>query len=462
MQKLLIQYLLNPLCHILEPLSGKWKNFLFLLGGFGILTTMFLQGAEALAIRYIFIFAANCAFLGLMVLGILPDHIHPVKWNKPLFFSWMAMAILRMVSVFTQNVDYFAEGFLLLVAWPVIFIILANADTTRLVHLMLQLIRVALLVFMVLSFLFSPITPGKYSGIFENTNSTSHFLAAISVTLVLSVLYSQNRKWILDAVLLGLAWTMNTYSSSRGGMLAAYVAIGCGLAMFLFSRIRDGGWKKMLRLLVSVAACSVFTVSLVYVFQLRLNLNLPYFHHETRQFYYADREEVWSYLGKEFAGYMGDAEYFGSDIFTDLAEDRFETDGQGLDKYSTGRISLWMSCIEKLNLTGHPTTEDQFYIAYKNKYFNTTHMVILQFAFESGIPMGAMYLLMNIFSGFAAIAYAWRNRSKPWALVPLMMTLSFGVLSVMESCGISLQFLGTFLYYGSMFPLITRGEAPKA
>ena len=66
---------------------------------------------------------------------------------------------------------------------------------------------------------------------------------------------------------------------------------------------------------------------------------------------------------------------------------------------------------------------------------------------------------MNIFSGFAAIAYAWRNRHKTWGLVPLMMTLSFGVLSVMESCGVSLQFLGTFLYYGSMFPLITRGEA---
>ena len=461
MQKYLISYLLNPLCRLVEPLSGKLRNLLFLLGGCGILTTMFLQGAEALAVRYIFIFAANCIFLALMVLGILPQKITPVRWNKPLFFSWMAMASLRMISVFTQNTNYFAEGFLLFFAWPVIFIILASADTTRLLHLILRLLRIALIAFMVLSFLFSPITPGKYSGIFENTNSTAHFLAAVSVALAAAVIFRRGRQWIADAVLLGLAWAMNTYTSSRTGLLAAYTAIGCGLVIYLIAHLRDGGWKKMLRLVVSVAACSVFTVSLVYIFQVRLVLNLPYFHHETRQFYYADRDEVWSYLGDEFAGYMGDSQYFSSEIFTDLADDRFELEGQSLDKYSTGRVSLWMSCIEKLNLTGHPSTENQFYIGYRNKYFNTTHMVILQYAFESGVPMGIVYLAMNIFSGFAAIASAWRNRTKSWALWPLMMTLSFGVLSVMESCGPSLQFMGTFLYYGSMFPLITRGEADR-
>lgn len=461
MQEYLISYLLNPLCRLVEPLSGKLRNLLFLLGGCGILTTMFLQGAEALAVRYIFIFAANCIFLALMVLGILPQKITPVRWNKPLFFSWMAMASLRMISVFTQNTNYFAEGFLLFFAWPVIFIILASADTTRLLHLILRLLRIALIAFMVLSFLFSPITPGKYSGIFENTNSTAHFLAAVSVALAAAVIFRRGRQWIADAVLLGLAWAMNTYTSSRTGLLAAYTAIGCGLVIYLIAHLRDGGWKKMLRLVVSVAACWVFTVSLVYIFQVRLVLNLPYFHHETRQFYYADRDEVWSYLGDEFAGYMRDSQYFGSEIFTDLADDRFDLEGQSLDKYSTGRVSLWMSCIEKLNLTGHPSTENQFYIGYRNKYFNTTHMVILQYAFESGVPMGILYLAMNIFSGFAAIAYAWRNRTRSWALWPLMMTLSFGVLSVMESCGPSLQFMGTFLYYGSMFPLITRGEADR-
>lgn len=459
MQKILIKYLLDPLCALTGNLSGKFKNFLFLLGGCGILTTMLLQGAEALTIRYIFIFAANCAFLGLMVLGILPDKIRPVKWNRPLFFSWMAMATLRMISAFTQNTNYFAEGFLLFIAWPVIFLILANADSTRLIHLVLRLIRIALISFVVLSFLFTPITPGKYSGIFENTNSTSHFLAAVSVALVVSILYAQSRKWIPDAILLGLAWTMNTYSSSRGGMLAATIAICCGLGLFLVTNLRNGQWKKLLRFGVSIVACWALTFSLVYIFQIRLALDLPYYHHETNRFYYAGRDEVWSYLGDEFAGYMGDSEYFGSDIFTDLADDRFDMEGQSLDKYSTGRVSLWMSCIEKLNFTGHPSTEDQFYIAYAQKTFNTTHMVILQYAFESGIPMGVMYLVMNILSGFAAIAYAWRNRTKRWGMVPLMMTLSFGVLSVMESCGVSLQFLGTFLYYGSMFPLITRGEA---
>ena len=461
MQKILIQYLLDPLCRLMEPVSGKWRNFLFLLGGCGILTTMFLQGAEALAIRYIFIFAANCIFLGLMVLGILPQKVTPVRWNKPLFFSWMAMATLRMISVFTQNTNYFAEGFLLFFAWPTIFIILANADTTRLLNLILRLIRIALFAYVVLSFLFTPITPGKYSGIFENTNSTSHFLGAVSVALAAAVIFRRGKQWIVDAILLGLAWAMNIYSSSRGGMLAAYTAIGCGLAMFLLSHLRDGQWKKIFRLGVSVLACSVLTLSLVYIFQLRLALDLPYFHHETRRFYYADRDEVWSYLGDEFAGYMGDSEYFGSDIFTDLSDDRFDMEGMTLDKYSTGRVSLWMSCVNKLNLTGHPSTEKQFYIAYAKKTFNTTHMVILQYAFESGIPMGVMYLVMNILSGIAAIAYAWRNRTKSWALWPLMMTLSFGVLSVMESCGPSLQFMGTFLYYGSMFPLITRGEADR-
>ena len=85
-------------------------------------------------------------------------------------------------------------------------------------------------------------------------------------------------------------------------------------------------------------------------------------------------------------------------------------------------------------------------------------MTILGIAYESGIFAGILYLCVNILSGLLAIAYAWKHRQEKYALMPLMVILTFGIDSVLRTTNISFNYMTTFYYYLILFPLITKGR----
>jgi hypothetical protein len=93
-------------------------------------------------------------------------------------------------------------------------------------------------------------------------------------------------------------------------------------------------------------------------------------------------------------------------------------------------------------------------ILYRN--INTTHMTMLEIAYESGIFAGILYLLLNLSSGILAIGYAWKHRKEQYALMPLMVIITFGVDSVLRTTNISFNYMTTFYYYLILFPLMVH------
>ena len=75
------------------------------------------------------------------------------------------------------------------------------------------------------------------------------------------------------------------------------------------------------------------------------------------------------------------------------------------------------------------------------------------------VMIGIFYFLLNIGSGLAAIWFAWRNRGEKFALMPLMITLGFGVLSMLGSCNVSFWYMTTLYYYLVQFPIIASCSA---
>jgi len=122
---------------------------------------------------------------------------------------------------------------------------------------------------------------------------------------------------------------------------------------------------------------------------------------------------------------------------------------------------VWKAYAKDLNLFGHESTPE-VYIPIIYKDIKSTHMTILQIAYESGIFAGVSYFVLNIASGILAIIYAVRHRSEKYALLPLLVIAAFGVLSMLMSCRVTFWYYSTLMYYFALAPLMVRDvKAPS-
>ena len=137
-----------------------------------------------------------------------------------------------------------------------------------------------------------------------------------------------------------------------------------------------------------------------------------------------------------------------------------ETENKTIDDISTGRLTLWKAYTSDLNLFGHATVPT-VYVPLTGQTISSTHMTCLQFAYESGIFAGAFYLLMNILSGLLAIWFAWKFRAEKYAILPLAVTIIFGVGSMLSTCTLVFGQIITFTYYCVLFPLVIRHPVEK-
>lgn len=521
MQKILTTYILSPLSTMMGKLSQKARDRLFLLGGLGLVVHYFMRNMGVCDYRFLVFFAISSVFLGLMILGSLGGEIKPLKFNKVLAVSWFAVGLLMLQSGIRNNISYLPDAVLILVVLPILYICWGNADRTHIFDLMLKLCKIALVIFTVGSFMLIEIKPQRYAGLFSNTNSASYFLAVSSVAVVVDLFYTKkfSFRMVSDILLIGIATALNYYTNSRTGPLAVICAVVIGAVLFLMTQPRKNIVSCLVRCGAAVLSITICMSSLVYVFQLRQWLPLPYFSISEQEFYENERweeliqllkpteptedpseeatdptEEVTDPTGEvtdptgeatdptgeatdptgeatdptgeateptgEATDPTGEATdpteetkgsiFFGSDGFSEINDKKTNTTGKTADQFSTGRISVWLAYARDLNWFGHETTP-AVYIDLLYREITSTHMTILQVAYESGIFAGVMYLIMNITSGIYTIIFAWKNRKEKYALLPLMMTVTFGVLSMLGSCRVMYWYWTTMVYYLLLF-----------
>ena len=81
-------------------------------------------------------------------------------------------------------------------------------------------------------------------------------------------------------------------------------------------------------------------------------------------------------------------------------------------------------------------------------------MNILQIAYESGVFAGVFYFLVNLLSGILTIWFAWKFRNEKYAVLPLVVTVVFGVGSLLSASSLAMGYLITFYYYCMLFPVM--------
>lgn len=458
MQNLLISRILAPLSLVMGRFSEKQKDRLFVTGGLLIVCLTFLRHSEAVDYRYLYHFTGCCFGMGLMILASLGENLKPIRFRFPFFILLPLFGTLLLISGIINNVNYLPEALMLLLAYPILFLCWNNASRTRIFKLLARVCKISLLIFAAASWLLTPIARTKYSGIFTNENNAAYFLIIACIGILLDIIYSDNsiRRLIPDLLLLGLGTALNFYTNSRTGTYALFLVLFLGGGMFLLKHSK----KDALIFFGKMAACLlvsiVFVLSLVYVYQLRQWLPLPYFDGEDDiGFFSATREELLDECFPDWETQLPASGFFDAEGFFHVTNVKTDTTGKDLDAYSTGRVSIWLAFAEDLNLRGHKSVPPKFIPGY-NKEFETAHNTCLQFAYESGIPAGITFLIINISSGFATLWFAWKHGKEDYAVAPLMFTAAYGLMSMLGSCSASFGYLATLFYYLSEYCVFAR------
>lgn len=472
-QSLLIRFVLSPLGTIMDKLPEKIKNAMFLAGGIGLVVMNFLQNAGVLQVRYLIFFVICCVFLGMMILASLKKEMEPVKFNKWLACFWFGAGILILISGIRNNVDYLPGAAMMLVAFPILYIGWTNAERDRIFGLLLSVNRLAGWLFVGASFLLIPIVRNRYAGIFVNTNSAAYCLSVIFAGLLVNVIYTRKFGWKmgLDILLLGIVAALNYYTASRTGTLAIYVASFFGVSLYLLTHKLKDNLACLAKTAAVMTAATLCISGLVYVFQLRQAIPVPFYDLEEKTFYMNYRgldnllakptepntdastkptgEPVTDSTTKPTQG------MFDNSSFKDMTDKKNDTTDKSLDKLSTGRLTVWRLYATQLNLFGHESVPP-VYVDSLHRDISTTHMTALQIGYESGIIAGVLYLLFNLGTGVVTILFAWRYRSEQYAIFPLVVTAAFGVLSMLGSCSVVFWHYTTLMYYLVQFPIMTR------
>ena len=486
-QKALISILLSPLNTLMKKLPQKLRDAMFITGGAGLAVHFFMYLSRIASYRFLYFFVISCVFLGLVILGSLGGDIKPVRFRKILFLPMAATGLFMVVSSFINNVDYLPDAMLLLVAFPILYICWGNADRTHLTRLLLKVNKYALVLFILLSFLFTKITPRQYCGFSGNQNATAYFLSTAVVMVVCDIMYQRKFtvKTAFDILLSGIAFALIYYTNSRSGMLAVIFSLSLGTVVFLVSHSKKEILSFAVKFGATALCAAICAGTLLYVFQLRQWLPIPYYSVFDKDF---DMDERWEELFSpkpdtpdlpdtpdqpdtpdspdspdqpDSPDNDGSGQFFDGSGFSDINKDKLDTTDKTADNFSTGRISVWKAYAKDLNLFGHESTPE-VYIPIIYKDIKSTHMTILQIAYESGIFAGVSYLVLNIASGILAIIYAVRHRSEIYALLPLLVIAAFGVLSMLMSCRVTFWYYSTLMYYFALAPLMVRDvKAPS-
>ena len=122
------------------------------------------------------------------------------------------------------------------------------------------------------------------------------------------------------------------------------------------------------------------------------------------------------------------------------------------DDYTNGRLDIFRSYIEQLNMTGH---EEMGALLEDGSIATHAHNIYLQVAYDHGIPVGILFLLVGLATFVrACLYYVKKKESIAYAALPAVITVAVAVAGVVEwifhisnPCGLALLLVITPFFF---------------
>ncbi len=100
------------------------------------------------------------------------------------------------------------------------------------------------------------------------------------------------------------------------------------------------------------------------------------------------------------------------------------------EDYTNGRIDIFRSYVEQLNMTGH---EEMGAILKDGSVATHAHNIYLQAAYDHGIPVGILFVLTGVGTFVVSLLYYNRKKDKiTYAAMPVVVTVAVAVAGMVE------------------------------
>lgn len=100
------------------------------------------------------------------------------------------------------------------------------------------------------------------------------------------------------------------------------------------------------------------------------------------------------------------------------------------EDYTNGRLDIFRSYIEQLNMTGH---EEMGALLENGEIATHAHNIYLQVAYDHGIPVGILFVLVGIGTFIASCLYYHKKKDKiTYAALPAVVTIAVAVAGLVE------------------------------
>ncbi len=437
-QQKLIDWVLNPLAKQMNRLPDVVRSIIFVLAAVAMLTRYLFHDMLFSGLPYFLVYIISCLCLGVMLLTTLPETLKPIRLRTVPAICWYGTGAIMVVTSCLYNRDWLSDALMFVLICPIVFLIWGNADHGRILRRLSRACVISFIIFMIASMIFVPVQDRQYAGLFCNVNGTALYLILVFACLLIEVLRTHRKRWILilHYLLLGICGTLIFYTNSRTGQMAAILAL---IAAFGLSLLRDWSRAKgkiLLKLLCVVLVLAVTLPTTVHLFR------------AGNQFVRSLASLSQSESGTDVKG----------DFSTFLEHNNLknQTEGKDMEAMSTGRIGIWREYLKASTLFGSDTPE-QFWIESRQAYYSTAHMTWITYAFRHGFICAGLFLAYNLMMGVAAVVFAWRNKGDYLALLPLTVTVVFGVASLLASVNTPFNYMVTIYYYFVQTPLLVKG-----
>ena len=473
-QEMLISFLLRPLGKLIDHFSEKTKERAFVFFSLLLFLIYFVYNTSQFSVASYFpAFVAGCLCLGMMILSMLHSGIKPISFSPVLFGLWLLVGILIAVASLRFNTDWLSDAIIYLIACPVAFIVWGNIDHKKLFRILIRACILSFIVFFVISAFLFPITIKQYKSFFSNPNGASGYLTLVfTCLLVYSFQKHSFCKRVISWVLLGLSSGLLYYSNSRSGQLAAIATFVFTSILFVFvdrTTIKQRLFHHVIPLLSAVV---VFVPGTLYIMQVcnRSTTGIENLPLTVSASGFAPSETAPLSLTKENPALIGnysslllgenvsdptgdDKKYINFDELKDSNDKRYDVLNKDFNAITTGRVDIWKVFLEKVTMWG-TGEEPNFYIESMKRTYGNPHMTPLLFAYQYGWLCAVISLLFNILAGFKSIYFAKKNKEDSLALFPFAITITYGVIFMVETINTPFLYMITMFYYFIQTPLI--------